>query len=1063
MRDYNAIQFRSPSEKQKQTVSATRSSSLSPIPKTLKGSSSTLDDRATAAISYGNHSGLTSTTSTSQSSRSDIRLPFLPNHTDETIFGNTEQQHISSTSSPNKVANKVTNIPRFNQSSLSPIRTNTTAKVSSTYRSTSPVESVMSLSPIPAYNSKSINVTNQQQHPSTSTVSSVTSGPISNGNGSSNTMLSPSDALALRRDYNNNTDLYINKLREDIQHQQATIQKISSASSKSDAVILELRSTIRQYKRQLDKVQAQQQQSTTSDKGFGTTNEGNNTSLNSGNFTTNGSTIATDEQNNQQLDVTNHPMVVELSQQLHEAQSKLVTADLIRKELEDTIEAEQYTWELRVQDLEREVNELKAQLQRQQQSKAVGTEQAPTKLGRSVNTSTLETNTNESEPDEYRKQLQDAQNEIQRYRSIIMTTTTTSDTDDEINNNNNSNNNSEAANIAMWKEKVLLLEQERLELQGCLDEALKELEAVDLELQQEANTTTLREENIRLQQMIDQLQNSSTNNPMQQQRGLISPDDHMNNDNVAVREQLQHLYRWLLERDGTDVSTMIRKYQNSSVDEIIDIIQQHIENNSASINHLNELEQQISVYKGDIHAKDEEMNELRNNLKEAVSLLRPIQDTVTKLEKEKTKYQESFESVRTQYDTSLIEIRKYKQLMNDKDDEIDQMKQDIESLEIQLSKAKLTVANTVVAQHNLGSTPTTTRSLGLDPNNTNNDVSSSSPSDALDEKRAKHRSGENNLKEMLRDAQLRDTGTDTTEREQQLQTIQEYEHEIKLLRDELAQNDTTIQNLQNELQSAHEEVERLQEQVKTTNKNNDEPIKILLQQAELRLRTVEQELQETKLALASKRDAERSLNRSLKDALDLIKPLQKHLEESEIEKRQIEHELEILKKQQSGSRNVPNNNSDKLNISANSVSVEVVRDLETTVRQLEKENAMLHDALEDMSHTLNASHISESNQNSPNRHSNILSPNQQQQPGMTTETGRNLENNDSKQRQQQLLHQEYVELKSRYEVTQTRLKDAYNENHTLSELIQKEVEEKYVLNDEVTTLREQLQRKSTKG
>jgi hypothetical protein len=48
--------------------------------------------------------------------------------------------------------------------------------------------------------------------------------------------------------------MYINKLREEIQQQQLIIQKGSLASSKSDAVILELRSTIRQYKRQLDKV-----------------------------------------------------------------------------------------------------------------------------------------------------------------------------------------------------------------------------------------------------------------------------------------------------------------------------------------------------------------------------------------------------------------------------------------------------------------------------------------------------------------------------------------------------------------------------------------------------------------------------------------------------------------------------------------------------------------------------------------------------------------------------------------------------------------------------------------
>ena len=54
---------------------------------------------------------------------------------------------------------------------------------------------------------------------------------------------------------------------------------------------------------------------------------------------------------------------------------------------------------------------------------------------------------------------------------------------------------------------------------------------------------------------------------------------------------------------------------------------------------------------------------------------------------------------------------------------------DIESLELQLSKAKLVAANTVVA---------------------------AIPSDALDEKRAKRRIGEKIIKELLRDVKLRD-------------------------------------------------------------------------------------------------------------------------------------------------------------------------------------------------------------------------------------------------------------------------------------------------------------------
>ena len=50
--------------------------------------------------------------------------------------------------------------------------------------------------------------------------------------------------------------------------------------------------------------------------------------------------------------------VGELQVQLDRAHAQILTADMVRKELEDTLEAEQYTWELRVQDQERQIQEL---------------------------------------------------------------------------------------------------------------------------------------------------------------------------------------------------------------------------------------------------------------------------------------------------------------------------------------------------------------------------------------------------------------------------------------------------------------------------------------------------------------------------------------------------------------------------------------------------------------------------------------------------------------------------------------------------------------------------------
>jgi len=103
----------------------------------------------------------------------------------------------------------------------------------------------------------------------------------------------------------------------------------------------------------------------------------------------------------------------------------------------------------------------------------------------------------------------------------------------------------------------------------------------------------------------------------------------------------------------------------------------------------------------------------------------------------------------------------------------------------------------------------------------------------------------------------------------------------------------------------------------------------------------------------------------------------------------------------------------------------VNRELEETVRQLEKENSQLHDALEDMSHGLNA------------MQKDGLGP-----PKMSD--GR--------------LKEEIVELKSRYEVTQSRLEDSYVENHTLIEkLREKEAADKSAT-EELRILRAKLKR-----
>merc|ERR1712176_1126407 len=85
-----------------------------------------------------------------------------------------------------------------------------------------------------------------------------------------------------------------------------------------------------------------------------------------------------------------------------------------------------------------------------------------------------------------------------------------------------------------------------------------------------------------------------------------------------------------------------------------------------------------------------------------------------------------------------------------------------------------------------------------------------------------------------------------------------------------------------------ETVETLRKQLKSSNSSNS-PNRTRLQQ-------LEQELQRSRGELSQKEQSEKVLNKSLKDALGLLKPLQQHLEEAEHEKMGISKELRNLRK-----------------------------------------------------------------------------------------------------------------------------------------------------------------------
>ena len=751
--------------------------------------------------------------------------------------------------------------------------------------------------------------------------------------------LSPTDALSMRRE---GAEATIARLRQALDETTSSESQTKSALAKSEAVVLELKSTVRQMKRQMEHASEKQAPTDSS--------------------TTTGST-APHNQNSTNQD----QRLGELQLQLDRAHAQMVTADMVRKELEDTLEAEQYTWELRVQDQERQIAEL------------------TTDCASLVNDLEKARTQHESEQDAWLVQAQELNQQIAKLQQK-------QDAIEERQYGNNSNNTESATQdlvLADLEDKIQQLERERTELQGCLDEALKELEAVDAELQQQ-----------------------------QEQQ---SPNDHDNNSDLV--EPLQHLYRWLLERDGqadsynhgiltTTTNQNGRPSQEAKA--ILSAIQDHLRqhepvtatNATAALVSMDErkrlqaLEAECSVLKGDLQARQESSDELRSSLKEAVALLKPLQDAVAQGDRDKARLQQQVQSFET-----------VQQELQTKQDECDNYQQQVERLQLELTQAKAVTASSLVQ---------TVRQQQLHGGR-------DSPVDALPgESKARarlraKRQEEEQIKQMLDSARNRfrslqqqnmDLTGANTELQAQLDTpkalqsavqdeLQTLQQELTTTKRELAQKEQELESLESDLATAQANIRQLeeqQEQASSTFHNHTQ-----LEQAKQRVEDLETKLGETNHELQLKQTVEKALNKSLKEALNLLRPLQRHLEDAEQEKRALATELESLKKRLVTSSTQPNNTTALTTMALSdhdSQNDQKVKELEYAVTQLEQENSQLHDALDDMSHSLNnASHVSAS-----------------------TATQHNHNHK---------LKEELVELQSRYEVTQSRLQDAIVENHAL--------------------------------
>jgi chromosome segregation ATPase len=661
------------------------------------------------------------------------------------------------------------------------------------------------------------------------------------------------------------------------------------------------------------------------------------------------------------------------------------------------LEAEQYTWELRVQDQERTID----QLQRECAVLVDDLEQCRSQWKDAEDGWTKEVQ-------QLQLQLKEAQQEAVDWKSNKASEKAAAQAPE----NNGGTGGGGTGVVGQlqgdFKEKLRVMEEERNELQSCLDEALKELEAVDAELQGGDNGQ-LQAENDRLQRLLQERES-------------------------AVMEPLQHLYRWVLERDGEEESVHTSP---RDARELLAAIQSHLQRMpaanandqdlSATQKQVTELEAQLSVYRGDLRSREDSSAELRASLKEAVALLKPLQDAVGKAEKEKVALRRQIESMENDDSPATEELQRELRMaqrnLHAKDEEIEHLRDDIETLELQLSRAKVMAAsNAALIAKSTAETPVLSK--------------------AREELKAK-RNAERTLKQLLKDAQTRfntlhQQNAEVEAMNNELQSrLHQAEDSLVLMpsgsdepehvqRSTEGTRDSTVKALETKLQASQGELEKKEtelrkvkrelEHAQSSLRSFDDEGESKLFHTQARLKELETQQKQITAELKTKRESEKRLNKSLKEALGLLKPLQMHLEEAEEEKNELRDELLAVRKRlgeesSSRSRDIPSEQN-----------VEKISHLESTIKELEQENSQLHDALEEMSQTLNVSHLS----------------------GMS-------------QKDESRLKVEIVEVKSRYEVTQSRLEEAYVENHALVEALNKREQEESDMAQEIQILRGELE------
>uniref|UniRef100_A0A7S2UPS0 Uncharacterized protein n=1 Tax=Attheya septentrionalis TaxID=420275 RepID=A0A7S2UPS0_9STRA len=477
-----------------------------------------------------------------------------------------------------------------------------------------------------------------------------------------------------------------------------------------------------------------------------------------------------------------------------------------------------------------------------------------------------------------------------------------------------------AKRIESLESQVHTLEAERTTLQKCLDDAMQELEFVDEEVQ---GMNQLRTEKEDLEKRAQKLQrrlearNQEILELQQQQQQLAIPeetssppgsetdgngsksapssprsgkfDDFMETSrHFASRlrsKSVDRLRRTDTKDSDTHTSAAVASSARASPVSSNNN-EQHNSNNmmreelDAERERVREMEDEWTTTKTDLAAKEKKNIELRRSLREAVGLLRPLQDHVADAEREKEELQDSLhnanervtslekqledlQSVRTsnmpQDEAERAEQQNLQIEFNAKEREVTRLQEEVETVQKQLREAHVQVTE---LQEHLASERKSSELLreaedsssneSRNKNNNNKEIE-----ELLEEVKARKFS-EGSLRLLVKDSQAK---TNASKKENKALIVEKTE-----LEERLAEAENEVSKMEERLVLSHAELIQANAKFLESRTNNNDYDKAIVSKMQTELKSLKEQLQICEVELEKKDDELSKLTEELRQS-----------------------------------------------------------------------------------------------------------------------------------------------------------------------------------------------------